>query len=200
VNTSYSSPVPQDRSTNQITSAVRTHFPHLQTIAERGEKPTQRPFTAPDSQLESLLALVPPRRELPFRKDGSHAGSSRPSSSSVDLPPLPRPSFSEKPTKSTGDSQAAKTPPDLSAVPLSINSSTGQAPSFAASSMDRVVAQISAEATSSSTDSLASYAAQSANERSTLISDWMMQHIEDDGFMTLCEDVLGCWQRIGLGL
>ncbi|KAF2804712.1 uncharacterized protein BDZ99DRAFT_525536 [Mytilinidion resinicola] len=196
----YSSPGPRD--TNQIASAVRTHFPHLNTIAEH-EAPTStsRPFTAPESQMDSLLQMIPPRRELPFRRDGSQAGSSRPSSS-IDLPPLPRPSFSERNRNATEPSQVPKQASDRPSASASASGNTRQAPPSAASSIDRVVAQISAEVTSSSgsTHNLASYATQAVDDRETVISDWMMQHIEDDGFMTLCEDVLGCWRRIGLGL
>jgi hypothetical protein len=66
--------------------------------------------------------------------------------------------------------------------------------------MDRVFAQISAVTPFGGTDTLGTYATQSVDDRATLIGDWMMQHIEDDSFLTLCEDVAGCWRRIGLGL
>ena len=66
--------------------------------------------------------------------------------------------------------------------------------------LDRIIARISAEATSGDAGNLAVYATLPADERRTVINDWMMQHIEDDDFLMLCQDVWGCWRRIGLGL
>ncbi|KAF2494530.1 hypothetical protein BU16DRAFT_511024 [Lophium mytilinum] len=159
------------------------------------------PFTSlqPSVSRDSAYS-APPSRALQ-RTWTPHAGSSRPSSS-IDLPPLPRPSFSEHNRNATEPSQIPEHAPKRPTTSTSAASNTRQAPPSAASSIDRVVAQISAEASSSlsSTNNLAFYAAQTGDDRATVISDWMMQHIEDDGFMTLCEDVLGCWRRIGLGL
>ncbi|KAF2858659.1 hypothetical protein K470DRAFT_272240 [Piedraia hortae CBS 480.64] len=57
--------------------------------------PAARPSTAATSTLPDAVETVPPRRELPFKRPGSrYNGSeheSRPGSSALALPPLPRP-------------------------------------------------------------------------------------------------------------
>ncbi|KAK4975673.1 hypothetical protein LTR66_010918 [Elasticomyces elasticus] len=64
--------------------------PVWQPSSETELPPSQRPWTAPASQIpETLTHLIPPRRELPFKRPGS---SSRPSSSAA-LPPLRRPTL-----------------------------------------------------------------------------------------------------------
>ncbi|KAF2760290.1 hypothetical protein EJ05DRAFT_278632 [Pseudovirgaria hyperparasitica] len=50
------------------------------------------------------------------------------------------------------------------------------------------------------TPNMAQYAAQSVEDRRIMISNWMVRHIGDDNFVTLCEDVASTWQRVGLGL
>lgn len=47
---------------------------------------------------------------------------------------------------------------------------------------------------------LTAYAAQPVEQRRVIVSNWIVQHIEDDAFLALCEDVYGTWQRVGLGL
>lgn len=48
-------------------------------------------------------------------------------------------------------------------------------------------------------DSLAAYAAQSDEDRLASIDDLICQHLMDDDFLQLCEDVENSWRRIGLG-
>ncbi|KAK0654210.1 hypothetical protein DIS24_g5432 [Lasiodiplodia hormozganensis] len=47
---------------------------------------------------------------------------------------------------------------------------------------------------------LQSYAAQPSNAREDLLSEFFVSCIEDDAFITLCQDVNANWRRIGLGL
>ncbi|KAF4541285.1 uncharacterized protein LTHEOB_8681 [Lasiodiplodia theobromae] len=47
---------------------------------------------------------------------------------------------------------------------------------------------------------LQSYAAQPWNAREDLLSEFFVSCIEDDAFITLCQDVNANWRRIGLGL
>ncbi|KAK4967004.1 hypothetical protein LTR66_009611 [Elasticomyces elasticus] len=64
--------------------------PAWQPSSDTELPPSQRPWTAPASQIpETLTHLIPPRRELPFKRPGS---SSRPSSSAA-LPPLRKPTL-----------------------------------------------------------------------------------------------------------
>lgn len=253
---SYSSPGPVERGPSSIASAVRSHFPHLQTIVENDSPLDQRPSTAPVYLPETSLAhLIPPRRELPFGRTSAaqttngaaeSGSSSRPSSSTVDLPPLPRPKFVDnavigpsagsknsrdngnlfdrrsslpfstlsntsqnsrqmtplppnRPGSSAQQPLALVSDPKSSAIPKSDNPSSTSTSSETAY-LDRIIARISAEATSGDDENLASFATQPVDGRRTVINDWMIQHIEDDGFLTLCQDVWGCWRRIGLGL
>ena len=51
------------------------------------------------SQMQNdLISMIPPRRELPFKRRGKnqHGSSNRPPTSTMDLPPLPVPHFVEK--------------------------------------------------------------------------------------------------------
>jgi hypothetical protein len=48
-------------------------------------------------------------------------------------------------------------------------------------------------------ENLANYGAMSYEERMAVIEKLIVDGISDDNFVTLCEDVYGCWQRIGFG-
>lgn len=77
----------------------------------------QRPSTAPFSQMQNdLNAMIPPRRELPFKRSTTasrgndwHGSSSRPSTSTMDLPPLPEPNFTRKSTSSSDQPRQPQT-------------------------------------------------------------------------------------------
>ena len=45
---------------------------------------------------------------------------------------------------------------------------------------------------------LANYAAKPFDERMDVLQQMIIEGIQDDNFVTLCEDVSACWQRIGL--
>jgi hypothetical protein len=45
---------------------------------------------------------------------------------------------------------------------------------------------------------LANYAEMSYDERMKVLEKLIIEGVEDESFVTLCEDVYGCWQRIGL--
>jgi hypothetical protein len=48
-------------------------------------------------------------------------------------------------------------------------------------------------------ENLAHYAEMSYEERMAVIEKLIVDGVTDDNFATLCEDVFGCWQRIGFG-
>jgi hypothetical protein len=48
-------------------------------------------------------------------------------------------------------------------------------------------------------DALAGYAAMTYEERMDVLERLIVGAVGDENFITLCEDVSGCWQRIGLG-
>ncbi|OJD33969.1 uncharacterized protein BKCO1_26000120 [Diplodia corticola] len=47
---------------------------------------------------------------------------------------------------------------------------------------------------------LQSFAAQPRNDREDMLNDFFVGCIEDDAFITLCQDVAANWRRVGLGL
>jgi hypothetical protein len=49
-------------------------------------------------------------------------------------------------------------------------------------------------------DILGQYAARSDQERMALLNDFILQHVSDDSFLSLVEDVSVCWTRILHGL
>lgn len=48
--------------------------------------------------------------------------------------------------------------------------------------------------------SLSAYAAQGHDNRLAVLDEFMVQHLNDPAFTTLCADVENCWRRIALGL
>ncbi|KIW04194.1 hypothetical protein, variant [Verruconis gallopava] len=48
-------------------------------------------------------------------------------------------------------------------------------------------------------ENLASYAGMPYEERMAVLEKLIVEGVADENFITLCEDVFGCWQRIGLG-
>ena len=77
----------------------------------------QRPSTAGFSQIQNdLTTMIPPRRELPFKRSSTafrrrnqESTSSEPSTSTIDLPPLPKPNFIGKNTSSSAQPSRTKT-------------------------------------------------------------------------------------------
>lgn len=47
---------------------------------------------------------------------------------------------------------------------------------------------------------LSSYLSAPTRERTIQLENWICAHIEDDGFLQLCQDVEGVWRRIALGM
>ncbi|KAF2098186.1 hypothetical protein NA57DRAFT_57352 [Rhizodiscina lignyota] len=201
----------------------------------------QRPATAPMYSLDDPFAdMIPPPRELPFSRPGSNK-TTRPSSSSLDLPPLPKP-------KLVGDKSERSWLHDMSAqIPLQDTNKAkmqhvskkrpaagkGKAeskrPVTASSSSlasDHVLTDVpqrsssltlaeswqerptpvakltellqASESSSDCKENLALYAAQPYDLRAETLESLIAQVLEDENFKTLCEDVEGCWKRIGL--
>lgn len=48
-------------------------------------------------------------------------------------------------------------------------------------------------------EALANYADMKYEDRMSTIEKLMIENVQDENFITLCEDVHGCWQRIGFG-
>ena len=46
---------------------------------------------------------------------------------------------------------------------------------------------------------LSSYLSAPTAERTKSLENWICQHIEDDGFIQLCQDVESIWRRIAVG-
>jgi hypothetical protein len=73
-------------------------------------------------------------------------------------------------------------------------------PASEATYQDRVVSELCKTTAANGDEGLAAYALQSDEGRKTALNDFMMQHIDDENFLTLVQDVSTCWSRIGLGL
>jgi hypothetical protein len=64
----------------------------------------------------------------------------------------------------------------------------------------KFVDSLQASAASIEQQSLSSYAAQNVIDRRAILDEFMVAHLKDPAFATLCEDVENCWRRIALGL
>lgn len=206
--------------------------------------PTPRPMTAPMQPFEDTLSdMVPPRRELPFARSGS-SKLSRPTSSSQDLPPLPKPRLagdktehakahdssvqvplndtaklrpdqaSTKRPASAKEKAGAKRPmtaprstpvsepfrPELleqrASNPLTRNERAVQQAPLSVESLAALLEPL--DSPSSNKENLAQYASQPHDVRAEAVEALIAQMLDDENFTTLCEDVVGCWKRIGL--
>jgi hypothetical protein len=73
-------------------------------------------------------------------------------------------------------------------------------PASEATYQDRIISELCKTVAVNVNEGLAAYAVQSDEGRKTALNDFMMQHIDDENFLTLVQDVSTCWSRIGLGL
>ncbi|KAK0326505.1 hypothetical protein LTR82_002347 [Friedmanniomyces endolithicus] len=65
----------------------------------------------------------------------------------------------------------------------------------------KLAAESSITGTATGEVSIGEYATQSRQEREEVLEQFMMEHLEDPAFATLCEDVENCWRlRVVLGL
>jgi hypothetical protein len=146
------------------------------------------------------------------------SNSGHPNSGYFDPRPLPQPTFMEH-NERTGRTNSSPASYDVSAFstqqapsPLRSLSSAAQnalPPSssvptpppegYVASYQDRIIKEIYEDAHVNTNNNLASYASKSEDERRAILNDFMMQHLNDENFITLAEDVSTCWLRIGLG-
>ena len=46
---------------------------------------------------------------------------------------------------------------------------------------------------------LSSYISEPTQQRTAKLQNWICEHIDDDAFLQLCQDVEGAWVRIALG-
>ncbi|KAK1053682.1 hypothetical protein LTR74_016188 [Friedmanniomyces endolithicus] len=266
---------------------------------------TARPSTSATS-IPREMAFdhdIPPPRELPFkrpdsRRAGSAHGSSRPGTSAMSLPPLPKPKLREEGSSSStaradslspekglsssrpgtasplkrgfnavdanAEAQRAQTSMGLGAAPQgsthgdtspskktrvteptaaavisprkpsgmeellsrrpleerSVNARMPRTDSLADAPHETVspppkramardptagayklAAESSITGTATGEVSIGEYATQSRQEREEVLEQFMMEHLEDPAFATLCEDVENCWRlRVVLGL
>lgn len=65
---------------------------------------------------------------------------------------------------------------------------------------DRIISEFGRANQSDTDDVFRQYAARSDHERMTLLNDFILQHVGDNSFLNLVEDVSVCWTRILHGL
>ncbi|KAF2116268.1 hypothetical protein BDV96DRAFT_631393 [Lophiotrema nucula] len=187
------------------------------------------PFTRPGTARPSSRSSIPPPSQrpgttmaaptlLPPTTYGRSSSNTRSTIDPMDLDPLPEPTFIEnaaKPIRPTSASSASKaaqsrrppTPRNSSQAnpqehTTRRSSSIQPPPNFthADSAEDRIFAELSGNASGAQSKGLDAYAMHSADGRKVILNDFMLQHIDDDNFVTLCEDMSACWATIGLGL
>ncbi|KAF2203583.1 hypothetical protein GQ43DRAFT_366511 [Delitschia confertaspora ATCC 74209] len=186
-------------SSNNNTPSTFSHAPQAAIIAER-------PHTAQDtSSRPSSSAMEPP--PIPIRSETS--GSARPSNIIFNLPPLPRPTLVREMNKENEAVRDSIQSTSQSFHPLrNMTQNTQQSqPSLQSQFtnptnaenptpfVDRVISHIIAQG-SSGTEQLANYAKRPSDERAPALDDYLLQYLEDESFVTLCEDVSACWRRI----
>jgi hypothetical protein len=66
--------------------------------------------------------------------------------------------------------------------------------------MERVMSEVASIHNAYPPGNLASYAAQSPEERRVILNEFFLQHIDSDDFVKLVEDVETSWAIIGMGL
>jgi hypothetical protein len=74
-------------------------------------------------------------------------------------------------------------------------------PSKLSHSLDRIGAAFftsSSTFASSDKEKLANFAKLTPQDRMTVVEGEIVKLVTDENFVTLCQDVFGCWQRIGL--
>lgn len=75
-----------------------------------------------------------------------------------------------------------------------------QRPDSGGTHQAHMISEIENAAHANAGNGLASFAAKSEDEQRAILNDFMMEAVNDDSFITLCESVATCWARIGLGL
>ncbi|TKX18465.1 hypothetical protein C1H76_9254 [Elsinoe australis] len=68
-----------------------------------------------------------------------------------------------------------------------------------ANPFSRVLTEIASNQGSANRQQLATYAAQTDQERDAVLNQFIVEHLNDDNFLRLCEDMEGCWRLLGLG-
>ncbi|CAG8270500.1 unnamed protein product [Penicillium salamii] len=153
----------------------------------------------PNSQLSTVSAIhdvdqlnqmLPPKRNLPFTKPTAKR-------------PLPADGTLKKQSHQTEEFPASSQPlqpavePVYSGFPESQSQKLSQVASQPTEKQSHDprprVAPVVAD------DQIIEYLASPTPERLVFLENWMCELLEDDNFMTLCQDVEGTWRRFALG-
>ncbi|KAJ9640299.1 hypothetical protein H2199_005838 [Coniosporium tulheliwenetii] len=174
------------------TSVILRASSPLPTTSNKRARPTSRrdphspPQTAGSKRPLSALGSSD-QNTRPY-----HSTASRPPPTPSSLRPSTVPS---SPPRTLPSSDYATAPSSVSAAPTPNLNPTAIPP--ASDCVTRVAALISAANAAEEQENLGAYAALPANERMAVLDDWVAELIGDEGFVTLCRDVEGCWRRIG---
>ncbi|KAF2706397.1 hypothetical protein K504DRAFT_459692 [Pleomassaria siparia CBS 279.74] len=163
-------------------------------------KATSHSASRPTSSASHCAPMGPPPPPTQRRNE-----ERRPSTSPT-FPPLPMPTIVDRTTFKT-ITPPSSSPQRVSGKPIvpAENACTSRGPAQTqhgsqASALERIVEELSRSNVAQDKDGLAAYAMQSEEARKAVLNDFMMRHIDDDNFLTLVEDMSGCWSSIGLGL
>jgi hypothetical protein len=200
---------------------IRDFRPQPQRLEQ--EKASSRSATTPAYHDESQLnRMLPPRRELPFTKTGKR--KSRADSTSDRAPEQIVPQSSNERRANTPsrhnsyvpDSQPQSQPlpstqpdpargsPELQSYPIQGEkplppTARGRSPEIANTQLVQTQEYIPAYQTATVENQLEQYIISPTTERIAFLENWMCELIEDDKFLTLCQDVEGTWRRFAFG-
>lgn len=146
-------------------------------MTERNASEGQELFIPDSQQSQPLTQTQPPAPE------------SQPSPMSSQVQPLPYPGVRLEPKQPL----AGAVEPDISAEQPCNSSNFDTQNEQAAQPMPRAVS-------TSVGEQLALYVSRPTPERTAFLENWMCELIEDDNFMTLCQDVEGTWRRFAFGM
>lgn len=169
------------------------------TINESGALHPQRPqenntFPRPFSRSKGLQ---PSQRTTPFEQLAPGGQPSLPNSN-LQTPNSLNAEQAPFPANSHQNSMNIQERPIPTSVATNNNNPPPTHPQVTQSSNPTPLPQ-SRNAGNITSSDLSSYLQTPTPERSALIESWVCQQLQDDGFLTLCEDMEGVWRRIAFG-
>jgi hypothetical protein len=93
---------------------------------------------------------------------------------------------------SPSDAQNVRSPTFRTAAPAAAKGETTY--------QGRIVSELTEQFNENARDSLAAYAEKTDEERRDILDKFIWDHIRDENFMVLAEDMSQCWAKVGLGL
>ncbi|PSN73632.1 hypothetical protein BS50DRAFT_569130 [Corynespora cassiicola Philippines] len=187
------------------------------TVPPRRQLPFEKPSTpvssGSDSHRPGSASMPPPLRPASSYGDSRTVATARAIGDAIDFAPLPRPTPVQKRARSSSNTSVGiscdRPPSPLSSnvrgnlhessttPPLSSHDRAASIEDGFNTSEARVLAAITAT-TEANTRGLAEYASLSNQQRALQLNNFILQHLEDDNFLALAQDMEVCWGRLAL--